>query len=123
MTEGGSEDGGLEELVEFLLSRSSSSAIRCSKLSNRARRAAWASGGTVCQSGSGMGGGSLMSHGIGDARGSCNTRPLNAYQCHGCRKRFDDLTDTIFAGHHQPLRAWVLCLYLMGLNLSNEQIA
>jgi transposase-like protein len=45
------------------------------------------------------------------------------YQCHGCRKRFDDLTGTIFAGHHQPLRAWVLCLYLMGLNLSNEQIA
>src|SRR5437868_6669856 len=45
------------------------------------------------------------------------------YQCHGCRKRFDDLTDTIFAGHHQPLRVWVLCLYFMGLNLSNEQIA
>jgi hypothetical protein len=27
------------------------------------------------------------------------------------------------AGHHQPLRVWVLCLYLMGLNLSNRQIA
>jgi transposase-like protein len=48
---------------------------------------------------------------------------VTRYQCHGCRKRFDDLTDTIFAGHHQPLRVWVLCLYLMGLNLSNEQIA
>ena len=45
------------------------------------------------------------------------------YHCHGCRIRFDDLTGTIFAGHHQPLRVWVLCLYLMGLNLSNEQIA
>ena len=45
------------------------------------------------------------------------------YRCHGCRKRFDDLTDTIFAGHHQPLRVWVLGLYFMGLNLSNEQIA
>jgi hypothetical protein len=33
------------------------------------------------------------------------------------------LTDTIFAGHHQPLRVWMLCLYLMGLNLSNHQIA
>jgi hypothetical protein len=33
------------------------------------------------------------------------------------------LTDTALAGHHQPLRAWVLCLYLMGLNLSNRQIA
>jgi transposase-like protein len=45
------------------------------------------------------------------------------YRCHGRRKRFDDLTDTIFAGHHQPLRVWVLGLYFMGLNLSNEQIA
>ena len=45
------------------------------------------------------------------------------YLCHDCRSRFDDLTGTIFAGHHQPLRVWVLCLYFMGLNLSNEQIA
>ncbi len=27
------------------------------------------------------------------------------------------------AGHHQPLRVWVLCLYIIGLNLSNRQIA
>ncbi len=27
------------------------------------------------------------------------------------------------AGHHQPLRVWVLCLYFMGLNVSNRQIA
>ena len=33
------------------------------------------------------------------------------------------MTGTILAGHHQPLRAWVLCLYFMGLNLSNQQIA
>jgi transposase-like protein len=45
------------------------------------------------------------------------------YQGHGCWKRFDDLTGTIFAGHHQPLRVWILGLYFMGLNLSNEQIA
>ena len=38
-------------------------------------------------------------------------------------QRFDDLTDTIFAGHHQPLKVWILCLYFMGLNLSNEQSA
>ena len=44
------------------------------------------------------------------------------YECKTCRRRFDDLTDTIFAGHHQPLRVWVLVLYFMGLNLSNEQI-
>jgi transposase-like protein len=40
------------------------------------------------------------------------------YECHDCDTRFDDLTDTIFAGHHQPLKVWVLCLYFMGLNLS-----
>ncbi len=45
------------------------------------------------------------------------------YACKGCRQRFDDLTDTIFAGHPQPLRAWIACLYLMGLNLSGLQIA
>ncbi len=45
------------------------------------------------------------------------------YECQGCRRRFDDLTDTIFAGRHQPLRIWIACLYLMGLNLSGLQIA
>src|SRR3954462_7138452 len=45
------------------------------------------------------------------------------YQCKACTGRFDDLTGTALAGHHQPLRVWVLCLYVMGLNLSNQQIA
>ena len=45
------------------------------------------------------------------------------YECHACGKRFDDLTQTIFAKHHQPLKIWILCLYFMGLNLSNNQIA
>ncbi len=45
------------------------------------------------------------------------------YRCKACASRFDDLTDTVLAGHHQPLRVWVLCLYFMGLNLSNRQIA
>src|SRR5512132_1094127 len=40
-----------------------------------------------------------------------------------CTSRFDDVTGTVLAGHHQPLRVWVLCLYFMGLNLSNRQIA
>jgi transposase-like protein len=26
------------------------------------------------------------------------------YLCQSCERRFDDLTDTIFAGHHQPRR-------------------
>jgi len=45
------------------------------------------------------------------------------YQCQTCRARFDDLSDTILAGHHQPLQTWIFCLYLMGLNLSTHQIA
>jgi transposase-like protein len=45
------------------------------------------------------------------------------YEWKDCHPRFDDLTDTMFAGHHQPLKVWVLCLYFMGLNVSNAQIA
>lgn len=45
------------------------------------------------------------------------------YRCRECVRCFDDLTKTLFAGHHQPLRIWMLCSYFMGLNLSNRQIA
>ena len=45
------------------------------------------------------------------------------YRCAACGARFDDLTGTVLAGHHQPLRVRVLCLYSMGLNLSNRQVA
>ncbi len=45
------------------------------------------------------------------------------HRCTACERYFDDLTGTVFAGHHQPLRVWMLCLYFMGLNLSNRQIA
>jgi len=57
-------------------------------------------------------------------RGFDDTEPVRQrYECTACHTRFDDLTDTIFAGHHQPLKVWILCLYFMGLNLSNAQIA
>ena len=57
-------------------------------------------------------------------QGRDDTQPeRQRYRCQSCGRRFDDLTGTIFAGHHQPLRVWILCLYLMGLNLSNYQIA
>ncbi len=45
------------------------------------------------------------------------------YHCERCGQQFDDLSGTIFEGYHWPLRTWVVCLYLMGQNLSNEQIA
>src|SRR5512135_807116 len=56
--------------------------------------------------------------------GKDDTQPQRQrYTCSACSRRFDDLTGTIFAGHHQPLPTWILCLYLMGLNLSSDQIA
>ncbi len=56
--------------------------------------------------------------------GCDDTQPhRRRYRCKACASRFDDLTGTVLAGHHQPLRVWVLCLYFMGLNLSNRQIA
>ena len=45
------------------------------------------------------------------------------YQCKSCTKYYDDLTNRVFQGHHQPLKVWIICLYLMSLNLSNAQIA
>ena len=56
--------------------------------------------------------------------GCDDTQPRRQrYRCKTCASRFDDLAGTVLAGHRQPLRVWVLCLYLMGLNLSNRQIA
>ena len=61
----------------------------------------------------------------GVIRDGCeDTQPhRQRYRCKACAGRFDDLTGTALAGHHQPLRVWVLCLSFMGLNLSNRQIA
>src|SRR4051794_16312275 len=56
--------------------------------------------------------------------GCDDTQPhRQRYRCKACAGRFDDLTCTALAGHHQPLRVWVLCLCLIGLNLSYRQIA
>lgn len=52
-----------------------------------------------------------------------NSEHRYRYQCKACHKYFDDLTNTVFQGHHQPLKVWIICLYLMSLNLSNAQIA
>src|SRR5881227_2857170 len=72
-------------------------------------------GGARCPS---CGSASAARHGRDD------TQPhRQRYRCAACGARFDDLTGTVLAGHHQPLRVWVPCLYFMGLNLSNRQIA
>src|SRR3954471_17615354 len=66
----------------------------------------------------GCGGASVARHGRDDTQ-----THRQRYRCAACGSRFDDLTGPVLAGHHQPLRVWVLCLYFMGLNLSNRQIA
>jgi len=45
------------------------------------------------------------------------------YICKDCNKYFDDLTATVFMGSHLPLKTWIICNYLMGLNQSNRQIS
>src|SRR4051812_12379762 len=61
---------------------------------------------------------SVITHGRGDTHAH-----RRRYTCHGCRKRLDDLAGTIFAGRHQRLRTWIICLDSMGLDLSTLQIA
>lgn len=50
-------------------------------------------------------------------------RNKQRYQCKSCNRRFDDLSLSVFSGHHQPLKIWIHGLYLLSLNLSNRQIA
>jgi transposase-like protein len=64
------------------------------------------------------GGGTVVRDGFDDTQAH-----RQRYRCEACAGRFDDLTGTALAGHHQPPRVWVLCLYFMGLNLSDRQIA
>src|SRR4051812_15114135 len=66
----------------------------------------------------GGGGARVIPHGRDDTR-----EGRQRYRCNDCRVRFDDLTGTVLAGHHRPLRGWVPRLYLTGSNLSNRQIA
>ena len=57
-------------------------------------------------------------------QGKDDTQPeKQRYLCKSCGRRFDDLTLSVFSGHHKPLKVWMHCLYLMSLNLSNRQIA
>jgi hypothetical protein len=44
-------------------------------------------------------------------------RSRQRYLCKTCKHRFDDLTGTVLAGHHQPVSTWILGSYFMGVNL------
>ncbi len=45
------------------------------------------------------------------------------YRCGPCGRHFDDLSGTVLAGSHQPLRYWITTLYLQNLNVSAARIA
>jgi len=88
--------------------------VEDAKCFDTVRRLRWPDGVRCPQ----CGGDTVARHGHDDRQ-----RERQRYRCLACQARFDDLTGTIFAGHHQPLRVWILCLYFMGLNLSTRQIA
>ena len=57
-------------------------------------------------------------------QGRDTTQPhRQQYRCQQGGRYVDALTGTVLAEHHQPLRIGMLCLYLRGLNRSNQQIA
>lgn len=57
-------------------------------------------------------------------QGRDHTPPFRQkYLCKHGSSHFDDLTDTSFAGHHQSLCMWILCLYFLGLTLAKQQMA
>jgi transposase-like protein len=45
------------------------------------------------------------------------------YKCRNCGRRFNDFSGVFLAKKHHPISVWVVMLYLMGINLSNSQIA
>lgn len=46
--------------------------------------------------------------------------PCQCYKCQECQKCFKDHTVFLFSGHHQSLKTWILWIYFMGFNLSND---
>ena len=50
-------------------------------------------------------------------------KPTLRYRWNSCAKNSNDLTKTIFRSSHVSLKNRICCLYLMGLNISNSQIA
>ena len=54
-------------------------------------------------------------------RGFDDTEPArHRYECHDGNTRVEAVTNTIFAGHHQPLQGWVWCLYVMAELLQSK---
>lgn len=79
------------------------------------RKLRWPDGSTTCTR---CGSAHIKKNGHDRSKKHCQH-----YLCHDCGCQFHDLTDTVLSGHHKPLKTWISCIYLMGLNLSNRQIS
>jgi transposase-like protein len=64
-----------------------------------------------------------QSHAVG-LWGTYHYRPgLKRYWCHGCRRTFNDLTNTMFAQSKRSLSHWILATFLLCLSCSSRRIA
>jgi transposase-like protein len=64
-----------------------------------------------------------QSHHIG-RWGTYQYRPgCKRYWCHGCKRTFNDLTDTLLHRSQRPLAYWVLATFLLCLACSSRRIA
>src|SRR5882724_8875635 len=63
------------------------------------------------------------SHDVGPW-GTYHYRPgFKRYWCHGCRRTFNDLTNTLFAQSKRSLLYWILATFLLCLSCSSRRIA
>jgi transposase-like protein len=59
-----------------------------------------------------------------DPWGSYHYRPgLKRYWCNGCRRTFNDLTNTLFSQSRRSLAHWILATFLLCLTCSSRRIA
>jgi transposase-like protein len=59
-----------------------------------------------------------------DPWGQYHYRPgLKRYWCRGCRRTFNDLTETLFAHSKRSLPHWILATFLLCLSCSSRRIA
>jgi len=64
-----------------------------------------------------------QSHDVG-AWGTYHYRPgCKRYWCRGCRRTFNDLTNTLLAQSKRSLSHWILTTFLLCLSCSSRRIA
>lgn len=59
-----------------------------------------------------------------DPWGQSHYRPgCKRYWCHGCKRTFNDLTETLLHRSKRPLSYWILATFLLCLSCSSRRIA